>query len=143
MRTGARSAPPLSLDFGTVRRACSCAPSISSGGIVQVASVAEAASVWATNSCSIDGPSGSARSSSAAAAEAVVSRRRRILFLLRLPAGIEVFVGAVEDFIDHQLDPRPWVGRVLLHIVSGRVDAGNLRPPVFREQLVGVAVPRG
>src|SRR6185503_21182128 len=100
MRIGARSAPPLSLDFGTVSRACSCSLP-SSGGIVHVASVAEAASVWATNICSIDGPFGSTSSSSAAAAETAVSRRRRILLLLRLGVGVEVFVGAVQDFIDH------------------------------------------
>src|SRR5260221_14413199 len=140
MRTGGRSLLARSLVGGTARRracsaaadwSCRCPSASASGGIVQTAFVSAAASVWATNNCSIDRPRpwGTASSSSPVIVANAVGTKRRISATAsrrRGRLGIEGAVGARQHLIDDALHGLPRVGCVVLHVIARGVDARNL-----------------
>src|SRR5438552_15025959 len=138
MRTGGMSPPSALVLFGIAIGACG-APSTPSGIRHIAPSVSSAACVVATNMSWIEGARpGVIRHTPAMNTHTVMTRRVTKSLLQR----IKVIVLAGDDAVDHGLHRFPRVGRVVGRIVSRRIDAGDLGPPVFGQQLIGIAVPR-
>src|SRR6476646_8198213 len=142
IRTGGRSdeVSTVLASFAACAAAafCSCA---SRSSMVQMLSLAAAACISATNICSSDGPPAcvAARKTAPTTKALQTTTGRRItLFAPR----IKMLVGAGEHGVDDPLDRLPRIRRVILHVVARRVDARHLRPPVFLQQFVGIAVAR-
>src|SRR6266508_71482 len=120
-----------------------------SAGIMQIApSVSSAACVVATNMSSTEWRDvGATTHRPTTNATTITMRRRtsglrcsRALLAGRVREKVRVIAG--EHLIDYRLDRAPRVGRVVGHVIARRVDAGDLRPPVLGQQLIGVAVAR-